>query len=153
MGFLLSLVIGFAPMLAYAAVVYWIDRYEKEPWPLVLGLFVWGAVFAAGASFVLNTLFGLGVYLTTGSEEATQIATGVFSAPLVEETSKGLAILLVWALFRSEFDTYLDGIVYGAVVGLGFAATENTYYIYSMGYLAEGWSGLAVVSVVRVVLF
>ena len=48
-------------------------------------------------------------------------------APIIEESLKGLAVLLVFLLFRKEFDSILDGIVYAAITALGFAATENSH--------------------------
>ena len=152
MGFLASVFFGVAPMLLFAWFVYWLDRYEKEPKILLGVVFVWGAVVAAGVSFVVNTTLGIGVYLVTGSESFTDLATGSLVAPPVEETLKGLAVLLVFLVFRREFDSVLDGIVYAGIVALGFAATENSYYIYNYGYLEDGWTGLFVLVFVRVIL-
>jgi RsiW-degrading membrane proteinase PrsW (M82 family) len=152
MGFLLSLFLGLAPMLVFAWVIYWLDRYEKEPVLLLGGVFLWGAVGAAAAAFVVNTLFGVGVYLFTSSEAATNLATGTLIAPVVEEILKGLAVLTVFLLARSEFDSYMDGIVYAGIVALGFAASENIYYIYSHGFLEGSYGGLLWVAFVRICL-
>jgi RsiW-degrading membrane proteinase PrsW (M82 family) len=152
LGLLFSLFFGFAPALFFAWIVYWLDRYEKEPGILLGGVFVWGAVIAAGAAFMLNTSLGLGVYLFTKSEAATQLATGWFIAPFVEEILKGFAVLVIFLVFRSEFDSLLDGVVYAAIVALGFAATENTYYIYTQGYQEAGFSGIFWLVFVRVIL-
>ena len=61
LGLSLSIFFGFAPVLFFAWIVYWLDRYEKEPGILLGGVFVWGAVIAAGAAFMINTTLGLGV--------------------------------------------------------------------------------------------
>ncbi len=151
MAFLLSLTFGVAPMLAYAAALYWIDRYEKEPLGLLAGCFLWGATVAAGWSFILNTLVGVSVFLLTDSDLAVTLSTGSISAPIVEEISKALALLILFMVFRPELDTPLDGIVYGGIVGLGFAATENTLYIFN-GFQESGYSGLLAVAFIRVVL-
>lgn len=153
MALLLSLSLGIGPMLAYAALVYWIDRYEKEPVPLLLGLFAWGAIFAVGWSLIAEAALGFGIFLLTDSEAAVTLSTGSIFAPVVEEFLKGLALLVVLIAFRLEFDSYLDGIVYAAIIGLGFAATENALFIYALGYLEDGWAGLATVSALRIVLF
>ncbi len=152
MGFLLSLFLGLLPMLVFAWVIYWLDRYEKEPLLLLGGVFLWGAIGAATAAFVVNTIFGVGVYLFTSSEAATDLATGTLIAPVVEETLKGLAVLTVFLLARSEFDSYMDGIVYAGIVALGFAASENVYYIYSHGFLEGSYGGLLWVAFVRIFL-
>lgn len=152
MGLILSLFFGFVPMLVFAWVLYWLDRFEKEPKILLGTVFIWGALVAAGMAFVVNTLLGMGVYLFTGSEFATEFATGSLVAPPVEETLKGLAVLLVFLIFRREFDSILDGIVYAGIAALGFAATENAFYIYNFGYLENGYEGLFQLVFIRVIL-
>src|SRR5512138_1044140 len=149
MPFLVSLIFAFVPAFLMAAVIYWLDRYEKEPLILLGGAFVWGAVVAAGGAFLLNTVSGLGIYLLTGSGDVADQATASLIAPFVEEGLKGLAVLLVFLFFRNEFDSVLDGIIYAAITALGFAATENVLYIYQHGYLDGGWSGLWQVVFIR----
>jgi RsiW-degrading membrane proteinase PrsW (M82 family) len=151
MAFLASLFLGFVPMFLFAYILYWLDRYEKEPVPLVIGVFVWGMIVAAGGAYVLNTLFGISVFAITGSEALSDLTTGSISAPFVEEGLKGLAVLLVFLVFRKEFDSVLDGIVYAGIAALGFAATENTLYIWR-GYASDGWSGLLLLVFIRDIL-
>ncbi len=151
MAFLAALFFGFAPMFLFAYILYWLDHYEKEPLPLLIGVFAWGMVVAAGGSYVLNTLFGISVFEITGSPELSDLTTGSISAPIFEESLKGLAVLLVFLVFRREFDSILDGIVYAGIAALGFAATENTLYIWR-GYESGGWGGLAVLVFIRVIL-
>jgi len=68
MAFLGALFFGFVPMFLFAAFVNWLDRYEKEPKLLLGAAFVWGAVIGAGGAFIINTAFGVGIYVVTGSE-------------------------------------------------------------------------------------
>ncbi len=142
MAFLVSLFFAFVPTLFMAAIIYWLDRYEKEPLPLLGAAFFWGAVVAAGGAFIINTIFGLGIYALTGSGDVADQATASLVAPFVEEGLKGLAVLLVFMFFHREFDSILDGIIYAGITALGFAATENLLYIYGHGYVDNGWSGL-----------
>ncbi|MFN7035784.1 MAG: PrsW family intramembrane metalloprotease [Bellilinea sp.] len=152
MGFILSVIFGFAPMLVFALLVYWLDRFEKEPRHLLGGAFVWGAVVAAGFAFFINTLLGTGIFILTGSELIAQQTTGSVIAPLIEEILKGMAVLIVFYFYRKEFDSVLDGIVYAGITALGFAATENTYYIYNYGFLESGYPGLFTLVFIRVIL-
>ncbi len=152
MPLLASFIFGFVPMFFFAFFIYWLDRYEKEPKALLTTVFFWGVLVAAGGAFIINTVLGVGVYLFTGSEAATEWTSGSLIAPVVEESLKGLAVLIVFFIFRREFDSILDGIIYAAIAALGFAATENTYYIYSYGYQESGWSGFWVLVFVRVML-
>jgi RsiW-degrading membrane proteinase PrsW (M82 family) len=147
-----AILLAFIPALFYAWIVYWMDRYEKEPRILLGGVFIWGAVVAAGGAYILNTVFGIAVYAVTTDIFLTDLATGSFSAPLVEELLKGLAVLLVFLIFRHEFDSILDGIVYAAITALGFAATENVLYMVQFGYAESGWDGLWYIFFLRVVL-
>jgi RsiW-degrading membrane proteinase PrsW (M82 family) len=152
MALLVSIFMGFVPMFLYGLFVYWLDRYEKEPKALLGGAFIWGVVIAGGGAFIINTVLGIGIYVLTDSEVAAEFATASFIAPVVEETLKGLAVAVVFFLFRKEFDSVLDGIIYGSMVGLGFSAIENTLYIYRNGYLEAGWEGLVVLTIIRVIL-
>jgi RsiW-degrading membrane proteinase PrsW (M82 family) len=152
MGLMISGFIGFSTALLYASILYWLDRYEKEPLFLLGGVFIWGSVVAAGSAFLINTFLGVGVYIFTNSSLATDIATGSLIAPFVEETAKGLAVLAVFFAFRHEFDSVLDGIIYAGVAALGFAATENIYYIFTYGFQENGWSGIFGMTFIRVIL-
>jgi len=143
---------GFVPMFIFAAFVNWLDRYEKEPKLLLGAAFTWGVVIAGGGAYILNTAVGIGVYSVTGSASAADFSTTSIAAPIIEEGLKGLAVLVVFLLFRKEFDSVLDGVVYGAITAMGFAAIENVLYIYRNGYQGSGWEGFWALVVVRVFL-
>lgn len=139
-------------MFLFAGFINWLDRYEKEPKMLLGAAFTWGVIIAGGGAYVINTVLGLGVYIVTGSEGATDFATASIIAPIVEESLKGLAVLVVFFLFYREFDSVLDGIIYAGITALGFAAIENVLYIYERGYLEGGWEGLWTLVFIRVIL-
>ena len=110
----------------YLLIILWLDRNEKEPPWLLATAFLWGAVISTMVSCVFNTSFGCvaqGVFGPLGG-----LLTASFSAPFIEEITKGLALVAIFLFFKKEFDNVLDGIVYGAVVGLGFAVFENWLY-------------------------
>ncbi len=151
MALLATLFFGFAPMFLFAYILYWLDRYEKEPIVLLGAVFAWGMIVAAGGAYILNTLFGVTIFVVTGSESVSDLAMGSISAPIVEETLKGMAVLLVFLIFHREFDSVLDGIIYAGVAALGFAATENSIYIWR-GFEAGGWAGLLQLTFIRVIL-
>ncbi|MBC8075365.1 MAG: PrsW family intramembrane metalloprotease [Chloroflexales bacterium] len=148
---LLAIVLSFVPALVYASVIYWLDRYEKEPRLLLGGVFMWGAFVSTFGAIVWSLVFQGTFLLLTQSEGATEIFGASVVAPLVEETLKGLAVLIVFIAFRREFDSVLDGIVYGGIVGLGFAATENVLYLLSAAD-EGGVGGLIALWVLRVIL-
>jgi len=149
MAFLVALVFAFVPAFLMALFIYWLDRYEKEPLILLGATFLWGAVVAAGGAYVINTVFGIGIYAITGSGDVADQTTASLVAPIVEEALKGFAVLIVFLAFRQEFDSVLDGVIYAGITALGFAATENVLYIYDHGYLERGWNGLWQLVIIR----
>lgn len=152
MPLFVSIFFGFVPMFLFAGFINWLDRYEKEPKTLLGAAFVWGVIIAGGGAYIINTMLGMGVYIITGSDSATDFATASIIAPIVEESLKGLAVLVVFFLFRKEFDSILDGIIYAGITALGFAAIENVLYIYEYGYQQGGWAGLWQLVFIRVIL-
>jgi len=143
---------GFVPMFLSAAFVNWLDRYEKEPKLLLGAAFLWGVVIAGGGAYILNTVFGIGIYVLTGSEGAAEFGTTSIVAPIIEEGFKGLAVLAVFVMFSKEFDSILDGIVYAGITAMGFAAIENVLYIYRNGFQENGWEGFWTLVFIRVLL-
>lgn len=128
MNFLTALVAGIVPMLIYPLFLYWMDRYEKEPLLLIGAAFLWGFVPAALLSLISQLLLGVPFLLFDSSGALGNMVTGVAVAPLTEEFFKGLAVLAIYNFWRNEFDGVFDGIIYGGLVGFGFAAVENVLY-------------------------
>lgn len=151
MALLASFALGFIPMLFFAAFVSWLACYEKEPKLLLGGVFLWGMI-AAGGSYALNTLVKTNLLPLAGLGHISEQVSRSVTTPLVEESLKGLAVVLVYFFVRREFDSALDGFVYGSIAGLGFAAVENTLYIHRNGFLEYGWAGFAAQAVLRVIL-
>lgn len=146
MLFLLAVVLSFVPALLCAWTVYSLDWYEKEPRVLLGAVFFWGAVVAIVGAVVAQTALEGAVHVATGSEEVSDLAGATLFAPLTEESLKGFAVLLVFLFLRREFDSLLDGIVYAGVTALGFAATENVFYIWgaaSEGGMEQFWTVFA----------
>jgi RsiW-degrading membrane proteinase PrsW (M82 family) len=135
---MLTVLASVAPALLYSLLVWWLDRYEKEPWGLLAATFIWGAIPAIILSIVAEFVLGIPFSGFLGEGGAQLVGSGLV-APVVEEVVKGMAIFLVFLVFRAEFDGLLDGIVYGALVGFGFAMTENALYF--LGALLEGGVG------------
>jgi RsiW-degrading membrane proteinase PrsW (M82 family) len=137
------------PVPIYAALILWLDRYEKEPAFLLAAAFLWGAVVATFVSYFINTGIAVILHGILGAKVAGALSPAL-SAPIVEETSKGFALLLLYFLAKNEFNNVVDGIVYGALVGLGFAMVENIIY-FGRAYSAAGAAGLGYLFVMRVV--
>ncbi|MBA2448318.1 MAG: PrsW family intramembrane metalloprotease [Chloroflexi bacterium] len=139
-----------APVPLFVFLVLQLDRYEREPWRVLIAAFLWGALVATFVSAILNDLIGAIIAGAFG-ELLGELITASAVAPIVEETAKGCALLLLLVMLRREFDNVLDGIVYGSLVGIGFAMTENILY-FGRVYLEGGLIGLGVLFYVRIIL-
>lgn len=134
---LFSLVFITPVVAVYLTIVKGVDRYEPEPWYLLALCFFWG-VFGATFFALIGNMVGmsfveLGIG-APGDSEHVQHATASFIAPPVEESTKGVMLLFVWAisaLFLKELDGPLDGAIYGGIIGLGFTLTEDVLYVTS----------------------
>jgi len=115
------------PTIIYVLFIWWLDRYEKEPLWLLALAFLWGAIPAALLSLVTEILLDVPI-ATLGSESlAANLLSASVVAPLVEESFKGIALIGLVIVFRREFDDVLDGIIYGAMIGFGFAFSEDLF--------------------------
>lgn len=125
------------PALLVTWYLWWADPTKNEPFGLLAVTFVLSFVFASLAAF-LNSVFMplFGLIPVVGFVLFFFLVVGP-----VEETVKWLAIR-VYAYRSSTFDSVVDGAVYGAVAGLGFAAIENLLYIVQM-YAVAGPTGAA----------
>ncbi len=151
LGIALSFLAAFVPAIVYTLIVWWVDRYEREPGRLMASVFIWGAVPAVLLSILAELILGDPISaLRPGL--LGNVTTDSLLAPVVEELAKGTALLALFLLLRREFDSVLDGIVYGAVTGFGFAMTEN--FLYFIDVLdPAAWSRWFSVVVLRSLIF
>ena len=117
------------PVVVILAFIRWVDEWEPEPSWLFAVAFAWGAGVAALTSLIGNGVFAQTMattaYLSEFQQEVLPIVVG---APLVEEAAKGVGVLVIYTVFRKYFNGPIDGLVYGMLVGLGFAFSENILY-------------------------
>jgi RsiW-degrading membrane proteinase PrsW (M82 family) len=124
MSTLTAILAAAIPTAIYGMLIWWLDRYEKEPLELIAAAFLWGSLPAIG----LAVLFELVLSAPLARSPLGPDLTAWGLAPLVEEPVKALALLGLFLFARGEFDGPLDGIVYGSLVGFGFSMTENLLY-------------------------
>jgi protease PrsW len=128
------------------ALLWFLERRERESAWLFAAAFLWGGCIATALALPFNTAFFQlidtwvarhpAVTVVLGPDAATMLAAPI-SAPLVEEIAKGLGVLLIFWWLRAEFDSMRDGFVYGAVVGVGFNWSEAALYV-AQGYVQSG---------------
>lgn len=127
--------LGIVQAVLYVFFIRAVDVYERESLIYVIPVFVWGFTVAVFIALVFNQLFAFTVS-AIASPQATQLLTAVVGAPIIEESAKGLAITIVFAVSyvmarrrgAIEFSGVMDGIVYGSAVGFGFAIAEDLLY-------------------------
>ncbi len=148
---IIGAVVAFTPAFIYLFPLIWLDRYDPEPFWLLALAFAWGGLVAVIVSFIINTGVGLGVMIAVGGQEGAylgDVVGAVISAPVVEEGSKGIGVLILLIFFRRYFDDILDGIVFAGVIALGFATVENVLY-YGRAFGSGGFGMLVFLFVLR----
>lgn len=125
------------PATVFSILIWILDKYEREPLPLMMGAFLWGAIPAAVGSLIAEVFFETPLLFLVG-EVPTQVIGIALGAPVIEEIAKGLTLLLLVLFFSKEIDGMMDGILYGALIGFGFAMTENVLYLVGCGL----WFGI-----------
>lgn len=134
------------PLIGIIAYVLWLDKWRPQP-KLILGLcLLWGAVASVGLTLFVSFISEVALSLV-GVGGVPDVFATVVQAPIVEETVKTSLLVVIVLLARRHFDGPLDGLVYGALIGAGFAFTENVLYLGAAW--EESTSGLWVTFVLR----
>lgn len=145
---LLGLVLAVLPLGVVVPAFLWLDRFEAEPNRMLLFTFAWGALVAAAGALVINTtsILVLNVVVPDGLTVGTVVV-----APIVEESLKGLVVLIIAIWRRRHFDGIVDGMVYAGISAAGFAFAENILYL-GRAFSEQGGQGLAAVFFMRAVM-
>ena len=141
------------PTAGYVALLWWIDRYEKEPVGLLAVAFLWGAGPAAALSIVLEIAFALPMSSLGPGSLVGRLLSASVSAPIIEESAKGIALIFLLLIVPKAFDGILDGIVFGAMIGFGFAMSEDIV-AYFIPILSQHGFGVGLINIfLRTVVF
>jgi protease PrsW len=136
--FVRALALSSAMSLIPIVVLWYLDRRERESPYAFAAAFLWGGLIATTVALPLNTAAIMAVtqWLEQFPElgamlgpDAAMMIGAPLSAPIVEETTKGLGIVLLFWLLRGEFDNVRDGFIYGALIGAGFNWFESALYV------------------------
>jgi protease PrsW len=119
-------ILAVLPGLAISFWIYFKDRYEKEPHGLLLLAFLWGCASTVPA--ILGQMYFRGLDKAEDLWSIALLSFGVIA--LTEELSKFI-FLRFFAYPKRDFNEPMDGIVYGVMIGMGFATLENFLYVFN----------------------
>lgn len=135
------LAVGASTLSAVVGLVFlaWAARLKPTAlsWLAAFGWGTGGALIFAGYG---NTVIDSAVAASNLSDDAVDVVTSVVTGPLVEETGKGIGVLVLILAARKLLTRPAQGGVIGALVGIGFAWGEDVGYYVSA--LEDGMSGL-----------
>ncbi|GAA0435558.1 PrsW family intramembrane metalloprotease [Streptomyces luteireticuli] len=130
-GFLVGLGLAVLPVPLLIAAFRWMDRVEPKPWRNLIFAFAWGACAATLVALLANsyaTKWLMNTIDIAHREEASSFGA-TFVAPVVEESAKAAAVLLLYLYRRRDFNGIIDGVVVAGITATGFAFTENILYL------------------------
>jgi RsiW-degrading membrane proteinase PrsW (M82 family) len=130
-------------LFALFAVPFWLfiselDFLEREPIALRLVAFAWGGLVATAASIPGSAALE-NLVAKLGSPHLAADWGAALAAPTVEEVAKILGMAAIALVARNQVNSVLDGVVYGALVGLGFQIVENI--VFAVGAVALAGQG------------
>ncbi|WP_333778087.1 PrsW family intramembrane metalloprotease [Streptomyces sp. IBSBF 3136] len=128
-GFLVGLGLAVLPVPWLIAAFRWLDRVEPGPWRNLVFAFAWGACAAALIAIVANTFATKWIATATADPAGADTLGATVIAPIVEESAKAAAVLLVFLFRRRDFTGIVDGVVIAGITATGFAFTENILYL------------------------
>ncbi len=129
---IIGVLISAGPAFIWVWIFYKLDTLEPEPKGFILGIFLLGAIFANGIGIpLINGLFNVNEWLYN-AELPLKIIGSILIIGFIQEYLKYAGVRFT-VFISSEFDERVDGIIYGAVIGLGYATMLNIHYIISMG--------------------
>jgi len=132
---LILIVAAFLPPIIYSIWIRNTEKYQRQSWKSIFVCFLWGASIAIIAALILEVLLSIPLAVSVGNVSMITFLTVVVIAPVAEEFTKPLALSL--KTVKREIKELEDGLIYGAVAGLGFSATENLFYGYA--FFSEGF--------------
>lgn len=126
-----GLVMAIVPALIWLFAFLQQDRLEPEPKRYVFGVFILGALLAQAVGQPLIRDF-FGIQNWASGNALVNILASILIAGFIQEFLKYAAVRYT-VFYSGEFDERVDGIIYGAAAGLGYATMLNVQYIISNG--------------------
>ncbi|NLU68423.1 PrsW family intramembrane metalloprotease [Streptomyces sp. HNM0574] len=130
-GLFVGLALAVLPVPLLISAFRWIDGVEPTPWRNHAFAFAWGACAATLVALLANSLATdwLSTTMVVDSSREADTLGATLVAPVVEETAKAVAVLLLFRFRRRDFDGVVSGIATAGITATGFAFTENVLYL------------------------
>ena len=142
---ILLTVLALLPAAGLMFYIYKMDRVEKEPIGLLIGLFFIGVGSTIPAIILemlmhssLNALFfgsftsGTPIFYNGSTQFIYYLIYSFVCVAMVEEACKWF-FMFILTHKNKNFNCLFDGVVYSVFVSLGFAAAENLIYVFQNG--------------------
>ncbi len=121
-----ALVITIFPGLILLILFFLRDK-NKEPFSMVISTFAMAFIITLPLDLLIQIVDP--ILLSLFDNQLFNSFLAFFRAGFLEEFLK-FSVLYYYVAKHYEFDEFLDGVVYGAAIGLGYAVTENLGYLY-----------------------
>ncbi|MEV6687269.1 PrsW family intramembrane metalloprotease [Streptomyces sp. NPDC051130] len=128
-GFCVGLALAVLPVPPLMAAFRWLGRAAPGPWRQLLLCCGWGACAAALIAILANSFATQWIAAATADASDADQLGSVVIAPVVEESAKAAALLLVFVFRRRRLAGPADGFVIAGFTATGFAFTENILYL------------------------
>lgn len=136
----LLVLLALFPVVVIGTAVWLLDRWEPEPPVMYVITFLWGAGVSVLVAFYGNSVWEEKARLIARSKQEYDFLSVVLGAGLIEELVKATGLLVIFFALQKYVNGPMDGIVYGLLIGLGFAFTENILY-FARASVAETFGG------------
>ena len=127
---IILLALALAPVFALGSLIFWKDKWEKEPLRRLLFTFIAGMLSCI--PIIIIELSTDWIFAPRDGSIKGAFLTAFIFVGLTEELGKWAAVML-FAYKKNDFNEPYDGIIYAVMASLGFAAIENILYIYEGG--------------------
>jgi RsiW-degrading membrane proteinase PrsW (M82 family) len=123
-----TVLVAFIPPIIYTVIVRYSEKYEREAWGSIFQAFLWGGTLAIVLVILIRGFFNFNLeetneVMASDLQWRTLILMCLIT-PFFAEIIKPVGLFLV----RGDILEAEDGLIYGAVIGLGYTATESLLY-------------------------
>ena len=137
MNIFVSAIAAVFPISIYVFIIWYYDRFDREPVGLYLQNFLWGSLGAVALTIISGYAMSRVIALFIIDSNIKIKFEILLVSPVIEEFMK--ALFLFYLFSNRRFDNITDGLVYGGAIGLGFGMSENYLYFLLRSDTVSQW--------------